>query len=66
MSTKGKPTKSKQGQPPPIDKLIKPAIAVGLALLAYQFFKGLNTEVSCLGHLDVTLRRPSNVFSKMI
>lgn len=32
-------------RPPPIDKLIKPAIGIGLALLAYQFFKGINSEV---------------------
>lgn len=37
----------KKGKPPPIDKLIKPAIGIGLALLAWQFIKGLNSEVSC-------------------
>lgn len=40
-----KAAKTKKGQPPPVDKLIKPAIGVGLALLAYQFFKGLTGEV---------------------
>ena len=33
-------------KPPAIDEWIKPAIALGIALLAYQFFKGLNSEVS--------------------
>jgi len=38
--------KTKGGQrPPPIDKLIKPAIGIGLALLAYQFLNGINSEV---------------------
>ena len=39
----------KQGKgkerPPPVDKLIKPAIGIGLALLAYQFFKGIKAEI---------------------
>jgi len=43
--------KVKKGQPPPIDKLIKPAIGIGLALLAYQFFKGLGKEVRQLSTL---------------
>jgi hypothetical protein len=37
--------KRKTSKAPPIDKLIKPAIGIGLALLAYQFFKGLDSEV---------------------
>jgi len=37
--------KRKTEKAPPIDKLIKPAIGIGLALLAYQFFKGLDAEV---------------------
>jgi hypothetical protein len=37
--------KRKTERAPPIDKLLKPAIGVGLALLAYQFFKGLDAEV---------------------
>lgn len=40
-----KQKKKKNGQPPPIDKLMKPAIAVGLAMLAYQFIKGMGSEV---------------------
>ena len=41
--------KTKGGQrPPPIDKLIKPAIGIGLALLAYQFLNGINSEVCVL------------------
>jgi len=27
-------------KPPPLDQYIKPIVAVGIALLAYQFFKG--------------------------
>jgi hypothetical protein len=37
--------KKKNGTPPPIDKLAKPAIGVALALLGYYFFKGINSEV---------------------
>jgi hypothetical protein len=38
--------KKKNGAPPAVDKLLKPAIGVAMALLAYQFFKGINGEVS--------------------
>lgn len=44
-----KPPKKKTREPPPVDKLIKPAIGIGLALLAYQFMKGLSSEVSSTG-----------------
>jgi hypothetical protein len=37
--------KRKPEQAPPIDKLLLPAIGIGLALLAYQFFKGINAEL---------------------
>jgi len=40
-----RPSKQKKAQPPPVDKLIKPAIVVGLAILAYQFIKGLNSDI---------------------
>ena len=40
----GKQGKGKE-RPPPIDKLIKPAVGLALALLAYQFFKGISSEV---------------------
>jgi ATP:corrinoid adenosyltransferase len=33
-------------RPPAIDKLLLPAIGIGLALLLFQFFKGINSEVS--------------------
>ncbi|KAL7577702.1 hypothetical protein ACA910_015210 [Epithemia clementina (nom. ined.)] len=36
-----KKPKVKNGEPPPIDKLLKPAIGVALALVAYQFIRGL-------------------------
>ena len=39
-------TKSKTEKPPAIDKLLKPAIGVVLAFVAYYFMKGLDTEVS--------------------
>jgi hypothetical protein len=32
------------GKPPPIDEYIKPIIAVIIALLAYQFFKGMTEQ----------------------
>jgi hypothetical protein len=38
----------KKGQPPPVDKLLIPAIIAALAMLAYQFFKGIATEVRSL------------------
>ena len=37
--------KKKKGQPPPVDKLLKPAIGIALALVAYQFFRGLGSGV---------------------
>ena len=47
MGKKGDKSKHPSRQKPPaIDEWIKPAIALGVALLAYQFFKGLNSEVS--------------------
>lgn len=36
---------SKTEKPPAVDKLILPAIGIGLALLAYQFFQGVKSEV---------------------
>ena len=36
------------GTPPPVDKLIKPAIGVALAIVAYQFLQGISSEVSQL------------------
>jgi hypothetical protein len=41
-----KPKHPSRQKPPPIDQWIKPIVAAGVALLAYQFFKGLNSEVS--------------------
>lgn len=40
--------KPKNGTPPPIDKLVLPAIGIGLALLAYQFIKGMTADVSTM------------------
>lgn len=40
--------KSKTEKPPAIDKLLKPAIGVVLALVAYNFMKGINTDVSLI------------------
>jgi hypothetical protein len=39
------PKKLKKGTPPPIDKLLKPAIGVALALIIYQFVRGLGAGV---------------------
>jgi hypothetical protein len=38
-------------EPPPVDRLVMPAIVIGLAMLAYQFIKGITSEVSkcCCG-----------------
>ena len=47
------PKKGGKGKerPPPIDKLLKPAIGIGLALLGYQFFSGIAKEIP---RVDVT------------
>ena len=44
MAGKKKTSKGKE-RPPEVDKLLKPAIAVALAMMLYQFFKGINSEV---------------------
>jgi hypothetical protein len=45
-SSKPSKTISKGSErPPAIDKLLKPAIGIALALLAYQFFKGIAAEI---------------------
>jgi len=46
--TQKKQPKEKKGKPPPVDKLLKPAVGVALALLAYNFLKGLGAEVRML------------------
>ena len=43
-------------KPPQIDKLMMPAIGVGLALLAYNFMKGINSEVR--GWLALAVTQP--------
>jgi hypothetical protein len=47
MAPKTKKSYAGKGKerPPPIDKLLLPAIGIGLALLLFQFFKGINSEV---------------------
>jgi hypothetical protein len=40
-----KEKKVKKGTPPPIDKLLIPAIGLTLAMLAYQFLKGVGADV---------------------
>jgi hypothetical protein len=42
----GKKNKSKTEKPPPIDKLLMPAVVVVLAFVAYYFMKGINADVS--------------------
>jgi len=44
MAGKKKSSKGKE-RPPEVDKLIKPAIAVALAVMLFQFFMGINSEV---------------------
>jgi hypothetical protein len=39
-------------KPPPIDKLLKPAIGVVIAFVAYYFMKGISTEVSSFLQVD--------------
>mmetsp|Transcript_8144 Transcript_8144/g.15334 ORF Transcript_8144/g.15334 Transcript_8144/m.15334 type:complete len:446 (+) Transcript_8144:216-1553(+) len=43
--------KSKTEKPPPIDKLLIPAIGVVIAFVAYYFMKGISTEIP---RIDVT------------
>lgn len=45
MSNKKSSTSKGKQRPPPVDKLILPAIVVGVAILAFQFFKGIKSEV---------------------
>lgn len=41
----GRVTKKKTQSAPPIDKLLKPACGVALAMLAYYFMKGMSSEI---------------------
>ena len=50
-----KQKKAKKGKPPPIDKLLVPAIVVGAAMLAYQFLKGMTTDVSIMATMRYLL-----------
>jgi hypothetical protein len=45
-SAPGKKRTTRTLEPPPVDKLIRPAIVIGLAMLAYQFIRGISSEVS--------------------
>ena len=38
--------KRKTEKPPPVDRLLIPAVGVVVAFLGYYFMKGINTEVS--------------------
>eukprot|EP00977_Amphora_coffeiformis_P001335 scaffold278_cov195-Amphora_coffeaeformis.AAC.20 len=54
---KGVPKKVKKGTPPPVDKLLKPAIGVALALVAYQFMRGLGSGIARISLInEVELR----------
>jgi hypothetical protein len=53
-----KEKKVKKGTPPPIDKLLLPAIGVTLALVAYQFLKGLGANVRDAASLHHLFRLP--------
>ena len=37
--------KTRSGGPPPLDKFLKPAAGVALAMLAYYFMKGMSNEI---------------------
>mmetsp|Transcript_17373 Transcript_17373/g.25204 ORF Transcript_17373/g.25204 Transcript_17373/m.25204 type:complete len:452 (+) Transcript_17373:93-1448(+) len=41
----GRIPKRKTERAPPIDKLLKPAIGIGLAILGYYFFQGIQSEI---------------------
>ncbi|CAJ1943513.1 unnamed protein product [Cylindrotheca closterium] len=51
MAGKKKTSKGSQ-RPPEVEKLLKPAIAVALAMIVYQFFKGINSEVIRVNVMD--------------
>jgi hypothetical protein len=46
LSAEEKIKKKLKGKPPPVDKLLKPAIVCAIAVVAYQFFAGIKAEVS--------------------
>ena len=46
MAKKSEKKHPSRQKPPPLDQYIKPIVALGIAMLAYQFFKGVNSEVS--------------------
>ena len=46
MAAAKKKNKSKTEKPPPIDKLLKPAIGIVLAFVGYYFMKGIDMDVS--------------------
>jgi hypothetical protein len=46
LSAEEKVKKKLKGKPPPVDKLLKPAIVCAIAVVAYQFFAGIKAEVS--------------------
>lgn len=54
-----KAPKKRIGEPPPVDKLVKPAICIGLAMLVYQFIKGINTEVGTNVALKLSIVLPA-------
>lgn len=47
MGKKSEKSKPSRQKPPPIDQYIIPIIVLGVAMLGYQFYKGMNSEVSC-------------------
>jgi hypothetical protein len=46
MAAAKKKNKSKTEKPPPIDKLLKPAIGIVLAFVGYYFMKGIDIDIS--------------------
>lgn len=49
---KGVPKKVKKGTPPPVDRLLIPAIGVALALVAFQFIRGLTGGIARVSLAD--------------
>lgn len=63
-----KPKKEKKGTPPPIDKLLIPAIGIAAAMMAYQFYRGMSTGVSIksLPMYALTVATPSHDVSSFL
>jgi hypothetical protein len=64
MSNK-KSSKSKTEKPPPIDKLLIPAVGVVVAFVAYYFMKGISAEVRIYFYFVFDECEPTNYNMKL-